>query len=60
MITKNHRSVTAKENLKECRWLSVENLIKLKTLTLLQKEREKQSIPYFVKLVGRGRNEISD
>ena len=59
MITKNHRSVTAKENLKECGWLSVENLIKLKTLTLLQKEREKQSIPYFVKLVGRGRNEMS-
>ena len=59
MVTKNHRSVSSAENFKQCGWLNIENLIKLKTLTFFYKLRMSQTVPYFEKLIGRGRKEFS-
>ena len=58
MVTKNPRRITAAENRKQCGWMSVEDTIKLRTLTLLHKARIHQSIPYFERFVGRGRRSI--
>ena len=59
IITRSPRSVSTSDTLKQCGWMDVQSQIDFKTICLIHKTRINQSIPYFEKHIGRGRDPLS-